>query len=447
MGTIIMAGQLILALAILVSLHEWGHYIAARSFGIRVEKFYIFFDAWGVKLLSKQIGETEWGIGWLPLGGYVKITGMIDESLDKEQLASEPEDYEFRSKPAWQRLIVMIGGVTVNFILGILIFALSMFYYGETWLPNSKVMEKGGVIVTDLGKSAGFETGDKVLSINGQEVEKFRDLINSSAYISEGLNYGVVRNGASVTVPISDSLRTQVLESKGKLVFFSLRLEPIIGSTAPNGNAQKAGLLSNDKIVGIDSIDVEYFDQLKVALSQYKNSQADLRIIREGEAMTLTTEVDSAGMIGVQVSNLAQYTDDLQRTEYGFVESFPAGYNKGIALLKDNIVAFGEMFKGKLDPVKSVSGPVGIAKIFGAKWDWRRFWNITGMLSFILAFMNLLPIPALDGGHVLFLLVEMLRGKPLPEKVMYYFQVVGMVILFGLMGFIIFIDFFNAFFG
>ena len=447
MGTIIMAGQLILALAILVSLHEWGHYIAARSFGIRVEKFYIFFDAWGAKLFSKQIGETEWGIGWLPLGGYVKITGMIDESLDKEQLASEPEDYEFRSKPAWQRLIVMIGGVTVNFILGILIFALSMFYYGETWLPNAKVIEKGGVFVTDIGKDAGFETGDKVVSINGQEVEKFRDLINSSAYIVDGLNYGVIRDGAPVLVPISDSLRTRVLESKGKLAFFSIRLEPIIGATAPNGNAQKAGLLPNDKIVGIDTIDVQYFDQLKVALSQYKNSQTDLRIVREGNSMTLATDIDSSGMIGVQVSNLAQYADDLQLTEYGFFESFPAGYNKGISLLKDNIVAFGEMFRGKLDPVKSVSGPVGIAKIFGAEWDWRRFWNITGMLSFILAFMNLLPIPALDGGHVLFLLVEMLRGKPLPEKVMYYFQIVGMVILFGLMGFIIFIDFFNAFFG
>ena len=204
MGTIIMAGQLILALAILVSLHEWGHYIAARSFGIRVEKFFIFFDAWGAKLFSKQIGETEWGIGWLPLGGYVKITGMIDESLDKEQLASEPQDYEFRSKPAWQRLIVMIGGVTINFILGVLIFALSMFYYGETWLPNAKVIEKGGVVVTDLGKAAGFETGDKIVSINGQEVEKFRDLINSSAYIVDGLNYGVVRDGATVLVPISD---------------------------------------------------------------------------------------------------------------------------------------------------------------------------------------------------------------------------------------------------
>ena len=414
---------------------------------IRVEKFFIFFDAWGAKLFSKQIGETEWGIGWLPLGGYVKITGMIDESLDKEQLASEPQDYEFRSKPAWQRLIVMIGGVTINFILGVLIFALSMFYYGETWLPNAKVIEKGGVVVTDLGKAAGFETGDKIVSINGQEVEKFRDLINSSAYIVDGLNYGVVRDGATVLVPISDSLRTHVLESKGKLAFFSLRLESIIGGTAPDGNAQKAGLLPNDKIVGIDTINVQFFDQLKDALSLHRDKIANLKVLRNGSLMTVSTNVDSLGMIGIQVSNLAQYSDDLQRTEYGFFESFPAGYNKGVSLLKDNIVAFGEMFRGKLDPVKSVSGPVGIAKIFGAEWDWRRFWSITGMLSFILAFMNLLPIPALDGGHVLFLLVEMLRGKPLPEKVMYYFQIVGMVILFGLMGFIIFIDFFNAFFG
>ena len=447
MGTIIMAGQLILALAILVSLHEWGHYIAARSFGIRVEKFFIFFDAWGAKLFSKQIGETEWGIGWLPLGGYVKITGMIDESLDKEQLASEPEDYEFRSKPAWQRLIVMIGGVPVNFILGVLIFALSMFYYGETWLPNAKVIEKGGVVVTELGKVAGFETGDQVVSINGNEVEKFRDLINSSAYIVEGLSYGVHRNGESIVVPISDSLRTTVLESKGKSSFFSLRLEPIIGAVAPNGNANKAGLIADDKILGIDTFDVQFFDQLKDALSLYKNNVANLKVLRNGSTMTMPTNVDSTGMIGIQVSNLAQYSNDLQQTDYGFFESFPAGYNKGVSLLKDNIVAFGEMFRGKLDPVKSVSGPVGIAKIFGAEWDWRRFWNITGMLSFILAFMNLLPIPALDGGHVLFLLVEMLRGKPLPEKVMYYFQIIGMVILFGLMGFIIFIDFFNAFFG
>jgi regulator of sigma E protease len=340
MGTIIMAGQLILALAILVSLHEWGHYIAARSFGIRVEKFFIFFDAWGAKLFSKQIGETEWGIGWLPLGGYVKITGMIDESLDKEQLASEPQDYEFRSKPAWQRLIVMIGGVTINFILGVLIFALSMFYYGETWLPNAKVIEKGGVVVTDLGKAAGFETGDKIVSINGQEVEKFRDLINSSAYIVDGLNYGVVRDGATVLVPISDSLRTRVLESKGKLAFFSLRLESIIGGTAPDGNAQKAGLLPNDKIVGIDTINVQFFDQLKDALSLYRDKIANLKVLRNGSLMTVSTNVDSLGMIGIQVSNLAQYSDDLQRTEYGFFESFPAGYNKGVSLLKDNIVAF-----------------------------------------------------------------------------------------------------------
>ena len=447
MGTIIMAGQLILALAILVSLHEWGHYIAARSFGIRVEKFFIFFDAWGTKLFSKQIGHTEWGIGWLPLGGYVKISGMIDESLDQDQLATEPQDFEFRSKPAWQRLIVMIGGVTVNFILGVLIFALSLFYYGETWLPNAKVIEKGGIAATPLGLEAGFKHGDKVISINGDEVIKFRDLINSSAYILEGLEYGILRNGTPMVVPILDSLRTYVLESKGKATFFSLRMEATVGALSPNGRAEKAGMLPNDKIIGIDSFSVTYFDEVKDALQLYKNSEVPIYINRDGNEMVLNTEVDSMGMIGIQVANMAQYTDDLQRTEYGFFESFPAGYSKGISLLKDNIVAFGEMFKGKLDPVKSVSGPVGIARIFGSDWDWRRFWNITGMLSFILAFMNLLPIPALDGGHVIFLLLEIFRGKPLSEKVMYYFQIVGMIILFGLMGFIIFIDFFNAFFG
>jgi len=447
MGTMIMAGQLILALAILVSLHEWGHYIAARSFGIRVEKFFIFFDAWGVKLFSKKFGDTEWGIGWLPLGGYVKITGMIDESLDKEQLSTEPEDYEFRSKPAWQRLIVMIGGVTINFILGVLIFALSLFYYGESWLPNAKVIEKGGVVVTDLGEAAGFVTGDKIIAINGQKATKFSDLINSSAYIVEGLTYDVIRDDKTVTIPVSDSIRTLVLESKGKSVLFSLRSQAIVGAIAPAGYAEKAGILPDDKIVSIDTISVIYFDEVKQALNRYKNKDVSIIVERKGDRLELNTHIDTAGMIGIQLAELAQYKDDLEHTKYGFFESFPAGYTKGVTLLKDNIVAFGEMFKGKIDPVKSVSGPVGIAKIFGAEWDWRRFWNITGMLSFILAFMNLLPIPALDGGHVLFLLIEILRGKPLSEKVMYYFQIVGMILLFGLMGFIIFIDFFNVFFG
>ncbi|MDC1395624.1 RIP metalloprotease RseP [Bacteroidia bacterium] len=446
MGTLIMAGQLILALAILVSLHEWGHYIAARSFGIRVEKFFIFFDAWGTKLFSKKIGETEWGIGWLPLGGYVKISGMIDESLDQDQLGSEPEDHEFRSKSAWQRLIVMIGGVTVNFILGILIFALSLWHYGDTLLPNSKVLEKGGISATEIGQSAGLQNGDQIISVNGKTADNFLDLFDPVNYIREGLTYGVVRAGEEMNIAIADSTRKRVLESRGAMKLFSYRQEAYIGVFSPDGGAENSGMKEGDKIILMDSMPVQFFDEINGIVSQHKGETIEVIVDREGSNVVLNVAVDSAGIIGVGPTQFGQYKDDLVHKSYGFAESFPAGYKKGTNALMVNIIAFGEMFKGKLNPVKSVSGPLGIAKIYGPTWNWQRFWQITGMLSFILAFMNLLPIPALDGGHVLFLLIEMLRGKPLPEKVMYYFQVVGMIILFALMGFIIFIDFFNAIF-
>ncbi|MBT6235440.1 MAG: RIP metalloprotease RseP [Bacteroidetes bacterium] len=451
MGTLIMAGQLILALAILVSLHEWGHYIASRSFGIRVEKFFIFFDAWGIKLFSKKIGDTEWGIGWLPLGGYVKISGMIDESLDEEQLASEPEDHEFRSKPAWQRLIVMIGGVTVNFILGILIFAGSLFYYGEVKLPNAAVLEKGGVYVYGVGESTGMKTGDRIVAVNGTRAENFLDLFDPINYIREGLTYTVLRDGTEVELTIADSTRKKILESRGSLRLFDFRKTARVGDfdmfdDPEESNAFKAGLLQNDVIVAIDSTPLKYYDELSALLAPYKSKIAPIVVERDGAKQTLRVEVDSTGRISVPPSAFAQYTADTVHLSYGFFESFPKGSRKGTNALWVNIVAFGEMFKGKLNPVNSVSGPIGIAKIFGPTWNWQRFWEITGMLSFILAFMNLLPIPALDGGHVLFLLIEIVRRKPLPEKVMYYFQVVGMVMLFALMAFIIFIDFFNALF-
>lgn len=441
-----MAGQLILALAILVSLHEWGHYIAARSFGIRVEKFFIFFDAWGVKLFSKKIGDTEWGIGWLPLGGYVKISGMIDESLDKDQMSSEPEDHEFRSKPAWQRLIVMIGGVTVNFVLGVLIFALSLWHYGEKSLPNSKVLEKGGIEVSELGKSIGFQTGDQVVGVKGLKAVNYYDLFKPINYIKSGLFYDVVRNGQEVKIEVADSIRKQVLESKGKVDLFSYRRAAFAGDLTDSGGAKVSGMLKGDRILSIDSLEVAFFDEIGGAAFNFKGQTVPVSIERDGKPMVINVAIDTAGKLGMYPNNLAQFQNDIVTKEFGFIESFPAGYNKGTEALMVNVIAFGEMFKGKLNPVKSVSGPVGIAKIFGATWRWQRFWEITGMLSFILAFMNLLPIPALDGGHVLFLLIEMVRRKPLPEKVMYYFQVAGMIILFALMAFIIFIDAFNALF-
>jgi regulator of sigma E protease len=444
MGTLVMAGQLILALAILVSLHEWGHYIAARTFGIRVEKFYIFFDAWGIKLFKKKINDTEWGIGWLPLGGYVKISGMIDESLDKEQLGSEPEDHEFRSKPAWQRLIVMIGGVTINFLLGILIFAMSLWYYGDQWLPTKAVNETNGIVATELGKKAGFESGDRLISVNGKEVEKFRDFSNPKLLLNDNLTIIVDRNGETKEVIISEEARTEVLESKGDR-FFTARAKSRVAKVAGE-EAKKAGVIEGDMILAVNGNNVQYTDLLYDALLTEKGKKVSLSLLRGTDTISVQTLLDTSGKIGIALDDQFEFADKIQTTEYGFFESFPEGTSRGLETLVLNIKAFGQMFKGKLNPVKTVSGPFQIAQIFGSTWDWHKFWQITGMLSFILAFMNLLPIPALDGGHVLFLLIEMLRGKPLPEKVMYYFQVVGMVILFALMAFILFVDGFNTLF-
>lgn len=443
MDILVMAGQLILALAILVSLHEWGHYIAARSFGIRVEKFFIFFDAWGIKLFSKKINDTEWGIGWLPLGGYVKITGMIDESLDKEQLATEPEDYEFRSKPAWQRLIVMIGGVTVNFFLGILIFALSLWYFGDQWIPTQAVNEAYGIAATEMGKEVGFASGDKLIAVNGESYERFRDYTNPSLWMEESLQYTVDREGELINVPIDETARTKVLESKGN-TFFKARVKSLVSK--PGKEAEEAGIEAGDEILAVNESPATYTDLLFDALQQYKGQEVNLTLLRNGDSVTVKKELDSAGRIGVYLDDKSEFLDDIQTTKYGFIESFPEGTNRGLQTLWLNVKAFGQMFKGKLNPVKTVSGPFQIAAIYGSTWDWQRFWQITGMLSFILAFMNLLPIPALDGGHVLFLLIEMLRGKPLPEKVMYYFQVAGMIILFALMAFILFVDGWNTLF-
>jgi regulator of sigma E protease len=444
MGTLIMAGQLILALAILVSLHEWGHYIASRAFGIRVEKFFIFFDAWGVKLFSKKINDTEWGIGWLPLGGYVKISGMIDESLDKDQLESEPEDHEFRSKPAWQRLIVMIGGVTVNFFLGILIFALSLWYYGDTWIPTS-VANENGIIPTELGIDAGFQEGDKLLKINGNEVEKFRDFSNPDLFVSEGepLTYDVENNGEARTIVLADSFKSMFLESKG-VGLYRTRAKVIVSK--PRKKAKESGFQKADNIIAINDVSTPYFNNMTKELQANKGKEVVVSVLRGGDTVKLTHTLDTSGAIGVELDAKAEFKDRLITTKYGFAESFPEGTKRGMNTLMLNIKAFGQMFSGKLDPVKTVSGPFQIATIYGPTWDWHKFWQITGMLSFVLAFMNLLPIPALDGGHVLFLLIEIVRGKPLPEKVMYYFQIVGMIILFALMAFILFVDGINTFF-
>ena len=444
MGTLIMIGQLILALAILVSLHEWGHYITSRAFGIRVEKFFIFFDAWGIKLFSTKRGDTEWGIGWLPLGGYVKIAGMIDESLDKEQLKSEPKEDEFRGKPAWQRLIVMIGGVTVNFLLGILIFSLALFYYGDDYVPNQAVIDGGGIMVTSIGAKTDLQNGDKIFKVNGQEVEKFRDLTNPDFFLGDSLVYDLQRDGQSMRVAIPDSVRKMVLESKGEGLFH-YRYSPVISKVVKGSNAEAGGFKKMDRLVGLDTMEIQYYDQIKPYLELHRNETVNVKVEREGELMDLQVKVDSNALMGFATTFSLEYQDQKDTVFYGFLASFPAGTKKGIETLGTQIKAFGQMFSGRINPTKSVMGPIQMTQLFGSVWDWERFWHITGLLSFILAFMNLLPIPALDGGHVMFLLIEMVIGRPLPDRFMYVMQIIGMVILLSLMAFIFGVDIFSVF--
>ncbi len=435
MGTFIMAGQLILALAILVTLHELGHFLTARAFGIRVEKFYLFFDAWGVKLFSFKRGDTEYGIGWLPLGGYVKIAGMIDESLDKDQMSSEPQSWEFRSKPAWQRLIVMIGGVTVNFLLGILIFAGSLFYYGEKYLPNEAVIKGNGIMVEELGKYAGLQHGDKILRVNGKELLKFTDIYSADVVLADQIKMEIIRNGQDTVLNLPSDFTRRFTSSRGK-GFITYRFAPVVAKVEKGSGAEKAGLKKLDRISSIQGQQVNFFDELAPILAQHKNKEIEIGYVRDNKAQTAKVKLDTAGKLGFYPTDELEYKDQLVTVKYGLLEAFPAGTEKGMKAIVTQIQAFGQMFSGKIDPTKSMMGPFQLATVFGDQWEWQRFWAITGLLSLLLAFMNLLPIPALDGGHVLFLLVEMVIRRPLSEKFMYVMQVIGMVILIALMVFI-----------
>lgn len=441
MGALTMIGQVILALAILITLHELGHFWAARFFGIRVEKFYLFFDAWGLKLFSFKKGDTEYGIGWLPLGGYVKIAGMIDESLDKDQLNTEPQSWEFRSKPAWQRLIVMLGGVTVNAILGILIIALSLTYYGDEYMPNANV--KHGIHAYPLGKKVGFMDGDKIVSVNGKTIEKFNDALNPDAILQKGTKYVVNRNGEMVNIAIPDNFADMFTKLGRDSGYIAERIKFRLGQISPGSAGAKAGLKTGDYILAIDSKPIIFFHELKETVKP--NTNHIFTVLRGTDTLTKELKIGKEAMVGF-MPDLYEY-DSLKKTEkYSLIQAFPEGGRRAKELIGTQLVAFGKMFRGEMDPRKSLAGPIQIGKMFGETWNWERFWSFTAMISIVLAFMNLLPIPALDGGHVLFLLVEMIIRRPLPEKFMYVMQMIGMFILLGLMVFIFGNDIFQTWF-
>ena len=432
-----MAAQLLLGLSILVILHEAGHFFAARAFGIKVEKFYLFFDAWGFKLFHFTYKGCEYGVGWLPLGGYVKIAGMIDESMDKEQMAQEPKDWEFRSKPAWQRLIVMLGGIIVNVVLAVVIFWFMKFGYGEQKLPISEL--KYGVVASDLAQDIGIQNGDKILEINGEPVQFFSDLIGADVLLGDA-ELTIDRNGEIVKVMVPSNIMDRYADVKDQ-PFVSIRTPFTVGQVTPNGNAAKAGLERGDRIVAVNDSSVFFFDEFASVLKSNASDTVSMTVIRP-DSVNLTVAVDEEGKIGFQI---VQDTFNFVTMDYGIVEALPVGAATAFETLTANVKGLGKVVTGKVSAQKSLQGPIGIATIYGGEWDWYRFWNLTGMLSMILAFMNLLPIPALDGGHVLFLLVEMVMGRPLSDKFLERAQMVGFVILLALMAFVFGNDIFKLF--
>jgi len=430
------AGYLIFSLSILVILHEFGHYITAKWFKCRVEKFYLFFDPW-FSLVKKKIGETEYGIGWLPLGGYVKISGMVDESMDKEQMKQPPQPWEFRSKPAWQRLIIMLGGVTMNVLFAFFLYAMILYKWGDTKLPMANV--KNGVWVTDsLMHDIGLRNGDKILAVNGEPINYFDDL---PAKIILGKQIEISRDGKDQTITLPQNMIERLVEKKGKRSTFLMpRIPVIIGSFAEkvSDNAKRAGLQVYDNIVAIDSIPVQFFDEASSILKTRKGDTVNLTVIRNSERQNIKTLVDTAGNIGFYQITLDQ-ADSLgllkeETKKYGFLASFPAGVKKTGKQLDFYIQQFKQILNPQTGAYKGLGGFKTMASIFpNTGWDWQAFWNITAFFSIILAFMNLLPIPALDGGHVLFTLIEMISGRKPSDKFLEYAQIAGMVILFALM--------------
>ena len=428
--TLIQLFQFILSISILVILHELGHFIPAKLFKTKVEKFYLFFDPW-FSLVKKKIGDTEYGIGWLPFGGYVKIAGMVDESMDTEQLKKPAEPWEFRSKPAWQRLIIMMGGVTVNFFLAWLIYSSLSYFKGETYHDNSKF--ENGIAVSEAGKKMGLQTGDKILKIDGKPAERMETSTINILFADE---VTVERNGKEVTFPVNEQGVADVLKQNEAKAFFSARYPVVVDSPLPNGPAKTAGLIKGDKIVAINGKPVRFFDEFGAELSKFKNQNINLTVERNNTTQELSAKVDASGKLGFSPDvNVAQAEFEKARVtkKYSFLEAIPRGFTRTIDVLTMQIKQFKIVFNTTTEGYKKVSGPIGIIKQMPETINWEFFWSFTAMFSVWLAFLNLIPIPGLDGGHVVFTLWEMITGKPVPQKVLENAQMIGVIFLLGLM--------------
>jgi regulator of sigma E protease len=432
MEIVIKLSQFLLSLSLLIILHELGHFIPAKLFKTRVEKFYLFFDV-KYSLLKKKIGETEYGIGWLPLGGYVKISGMIDESMDKEQMALPAQPWEFRSKPAWQRLIIMLGGVTVNFILAFIIYIGMAFAYGDSYISNAD-MKDGLLIENQAMINAGFKTGDKVIAVDGQKIVRFDKEISSKIVL--GKEVVIDRNGVEQTIKIPNDFIDQ-LSKVEKASLVAIRIPFVIGNITDETLNKE--LKAKDVLLSVNGQTTKYLDQAKVILQNNKNKTVSAIVLRDEKQVPVQVKVNAEGKLGVQLGGLG--LDSLEKLgyykithqKYSFMESIPFGIEKG----KDQLVGYGKQLKMIFNPetkaYKQVGGFKAIFDIFPSYWSWETFWSITAILSIMLGVMNLLPIPALDGGHVMFLLFEIVSGKKPSDKFLENAQMVGFVLLISLL--------------
>ena len=439
MGTFIMISQFVLSLTILVVLHECGHFFPARWFKTRVEKFYLFFDPY-FSLIKKKIGDTEYGIGWLPLGGYVKISGMVDESFDTKQLQSEPQPWEFRSKPAWQRLIIMLGGVTVNFILGFFIFSMLFWKNGVDYIPMSEL--KYGIAVDSIAYEMGFRDGDQILQVGDLKPERFEtNKIIKTLLLEQNSTIQLLRDGQTITLDVPWEKRSILTKPEMKnIAIMGVRTPTVVDSIIPGSGAESAGLKVGDKIFEVNGQSIGFVHEMIKVTKRAAETSFRLGILRNADTLFVDASSDKHGTIGILYPKFK-----VENEKFGFFESLPKGVVAGVDLLTTQLKAFRQMGSGNIKAKDSLGGFASIAKMFDKTWDWTAFWRMTAVLSIILGFMNLLPIPALDGGYVVFLMIEVITGKKVPDKIVEKATLIGFIILLALLLYANGLDVFRAF--
>ncbi len=436
MEGLVATAQIILSLSILVGLHELGHLIAAKYFKMRVEKFSIGFPP---KLFGIKIGDTEYSIGAIPLGGFVKISGMIDESLDTKAIKEPPKEYEFRAKPAWQRLIVMMGGVVVNVILGVVIFICITYFIGDNYISKDEV-NKNGIEALEIGQKIGFETGDKIILINGKEFEDFDHVKSAEVLLGTNSYYTVLRGNKKIDIFAPANLIELLSDRKAQLNFIEPRSQFKVGEISPGSEAERIGLMKGDRIIAIGDKLVQYFPDFNREKMKYAGRDIQFTVKRGNQILQMEAHLDSTALFGF----IAERMIKTSHREYSLAAAIPIGTQRAFSAVWVNARALGKIFRGEINPSKTLMGPIRIAtEIFGGTWDWAWFWSITGLLSMVLAFMNFLPIPALDGGHVMFLTFEIISGRKPSDKFLEVAQKAGMILLLLLMGYVIFNDIFR----